>query len=549
MMNRHLAISLLAASCLGGYAAKAQGLPDPVAAPGPSMKTLQQIQPSQPFPTQDPAQPDLQSPPYVLNQPGRYILTRNLEHSTNSVTPAIIILAPGVEVDFSGYSIYNGNDSTYRAVSSAVHAVEINVDGYPDPLPVILRNGMIWGAIAPAIDARGVDLIIEDMIIDTVGGVETEGNLTTRRTTLYGNYSRAAQTDAWIAKDCLIRGSAISGSQMWTDVICYPVLHRSPGFFWSGLTTGVAVDGPARWERVIYSGFYGSNPDLPVADGYDLFFGPGSRFEHSILDTLNLHARRMVLGGSTTFEGATVRNFRMDADTNLTDAAQVRFSKSALEEIRIGPNFHIDLDRSLARELDVFDVPAAPTYFTVNESNLRVYRASLGVNLTRGERSFVHHRGGCCSPTGIGILGKVSRCRLTADYEEYTVVDYLYTASVDSRATLENSVVLGWNAVSVTNRLYANVIGNTVRAGNVGIDLRMVPAPPQMAVVRDNAVWVTGSGDGTPWTLLNQGENSVIRGNIALGAPISTSVAGFYGTLQTSPGIITVGGMGNIVTP
>ncbi|HMP71964.1 MAG TPA: hypothetical protein PKE55_01750 [Kiritimatiellia bacterium] len=554
-MIRNLRIlpSFAFATVVGVQVLFAQGPLVPGAAPAPTMKTLQQVQPAQPIPSPDPFL-NLQSPPYILDKPGRYILTQNLHHPTNTLLPVIIINQPGVELDLGGFSIYNADSSLTLAPTAAVRAIEVNVDGFTRPPPVTIRNGMIWGAIAPAITVQGVDLILEDMIIDTVGAVTTDRDLITRRATLFGNWSHAAETVGWTAKDTIIRGGATSTYQAWTDVVCYPAVHFGINAFYANQFTGIHVTDKAEWERVIYAGMNGN--DRFGSGSFDLHVGPGSRIRQSVLDHHDIDfaidspkVRSLWFDDSLTLERSYLNNFRIASVTNsVHPQSRIVIDRSNAKNliVDIGPSNLLESARS---RIHVAYLRSA--LWDVEESIIRIGWSVPDIHYQRINRSLAHHEGNNVSPHAHRLIGSASRSQFSADNEQAPFGSFLYTLALGSGATVQDSFVSGYNAISVTNNiLFATIARNNVFGGNSGINLSFESPPPQMTVIRDNAVWVTGSGDGTPWTITNNGTNTVMRGNIAFGAPINTNVlgGGFYGTIHEGPGEVTVGGMGNIRT-
>jgi hypothetical protein len=86
------ALTLLSSLVLHPSASLAQGSLTPPGAPGPTMRTLTQIEPRTP----------ISAAPFTINVPGSYYLTTNLTVSTGD---AITIAASGVTLDLNGFTI------------------------------------------------------------------------------------------------------------------------------------------------------------------------------------------------------------------------------------------------------------------------------------------------------------------------------------------------------------------------------------------------------------------------------------------------------------
>src|SRR5438477_4118043 len=103
--------------------ALAQGLLTPPDVPGPTMKSLDQIE----------ARIPISSAPYVINASGSYYLTGNLLVGGGD---AIFINGSGVTLDLNGYSISSN--------ASPAQGTAILVNGTASR--ILIRNGSIMGA-------------------------------------------------------------------------------------------------------------------------------------------------------------------------------------------------------------------------------------------------------------------------------------------------------------------------------------------------------------------------------------------------------------------
>ncbi|HOM58666.1 MAG TPA: right-handed parallel beta-helix repeat-containing protein [Kiritimatiellia bacterium] len=108
--------------CCAGTALAQGSLTPPPGAPGPSMKTLAQVEPRTP----------IMNVPYTITQPGSYYLTANLVTTSSG----IIISTNDVTVDLMGFSI-NGDRGTYD--------YGVFVDGKTNApcRNIVVRNGTI----------------------------------------------------------------------------------------------------------------------------------------------------------------------------------------------------------------------------------------------------------------------------------------------------------------------------------------------------------------------------------------------------------------------
>ena len=114
---------LLSAFCLP-LSAFSQGSLTPPGAPGPTMKTLAQIEPRTPISTA----------PFTISQPGSYYLTTNL---TVSGTNAITIATNGVTLDLNGFTLAS------TTPSASGYGILIN-NGLSD---LAIFNGHIRGGV------------------------------------------------------------------------------------------------------------------------------------------------------------------------------------------------------------------------------------------------------------------------------------------------------------------------------------------------------------------------------------------------------------------
>ncbi len=137
-----LILGALIAFSVIGYA----GSLEPPASPGPTMKTLAEIEPGTP----------ISSVPYIIAEPGSYYLAANAQ-TTSSMFNGITIWASNVTLDLKGFSLTG--DGT-----RGLHGIVIEGD-YKN---ITIRNGTItnWGGngveAATATQCRAEDLRVID---------------------------------------------------------------------------------------------------------------------------------------------------------------------------------------------------------------------------------------------------------------------------------------------------------------------------------------------------------------------------------------------------
>ena len=122
-MNAKRFALFLAAGALAA-AVRAQGPLVPSAAPGPTMKSLAQIEP----------RTAITNVPYTISQPGSYYLATNL----NSGSTGITIGTNGVTLDLMGFTLSGDR-------SGLGHGIHLSAPGDAPVRDVVVRNGSIRG--------------------------------------------------------------------------------------------------------------------------------------------------------------------------------------------------------------------------------------------------------------------------------------------------------------------------------------------------------------------------------------------------------------------
>ena len=132
-------VSLLPCSSLLSSSAVAQGSLTPPGAPGPTMKTLDQLDAklSETMTKLDQTEPrrPIESLPFQITESGSYYFTGNL-HFTAASGHAITVSAPNVTIDLMGFTLSSAPEVTGEA---------INLNA-PQAVGCVVKNGVISGA-------------------------------------------------------------------------------------------------------------------------------------------------------------------------------------------------------------------------------------------------------------------------------------------------------------------------------------------------------------------------------------------------------------------
>lgn len=135
----------------------AQGSLTPPGAPGPTMKTLDQVEPRTP----------INSLPFIITQSGSYYLTKSFAQNF-TVLDALTIQADNVTLDFCGFTIQQ------TGATLAIAGVRIGSTSLNTPLRnAVIRNGTIAGfAASGIISLGGRNCLIENLhVTGCAGGI------------------------------------------------------------------------------------------------------------------------------------------------------------------------------------------------------------------------------------------------------------------------------------------------------------------------------------------------------------------------------------------
>jgi len=234
----------------------AQGSLTPTGPPGPTMKTLSQVEPRTP----------ISSIPYTISSPGSYYLTTNL---VTSNTAGIFISANNVALDLNGFAMIGTSNSFYAIASNTGTNVTV-------------RNGTItgWGTYGVYLQGPNISLkdlivsgnafgvilsgpaLVESCIVETnrSTGISAGQNVVVRKCTVIANTGDGILTGTGSQiEDCVCNGNGGSGmrvNNLTSIVRCTAVQNNGDG--------AVLPDG----DRVTESNFSGN-----TGNGINASFG------------------------------------------------------------------------------------------------------------------------------------------------------------------------------------------------------------------------------------------------------------------------------------
>jgi hypothetical protein len=186
----------------------AQGSLTPPGAPGPTMKTLTQVEPRTPVASN--TTPGNGTALFVISQPGSYYLTTNINGSNG--LQGIEITASDVTLDLNGFALL-GSASSYAAIY--IPSTQTNIT---------VRNGTIisWGASGVySTSANSVNQVCERLNISaTIDGIYLIGNYVVRDCNCsYNQFTGIVCQGTGFVSDCVADNNGTIGINCESAVI------------------------------------------------------------------------------------------------------------------------------------------------------------------------------------------------------------------------------------------------------------------------------------------------------------------------------------------
>lgn len=237
----------------------AQGPLDPAAAPGPEMKSLEQIESRTP----------ITNLPYVITQSGSYYLTGDLICSGNNYGIYITNTAKSVALDLNGFTLTGPGATGYSAIHVGYTSAELT-----------LRNGRIrnWnGNTAYAVYSTDMDAVrIVDIVVENCANGMKVFNGTVENCTVYdcttpsGNFF-GISGNGTVVINCVVRDCEATTGTAYGYQLSYGSIARNcvaQNLTGGGGTKSMGFQGQTGTiiescvARKCYNGFYTYNQSL-----------------------------------------------------------------------------------------------------------------------------------------------------------------------------------------------------------------------------------------------------------------------------------------------
>lgn len=177
MKTRGIVRGMALVSCVmvAAGAVWAQGSLTPPGAPGPTMRTLDQVEPRTAVQTLSGSGTAM----HVITQPGSYYLTGSI--TADAEKSGIVVECDNVSIDFCGFTLAGAG----KTVGSAGYGISA-----PSSSNLIVRNGILRQFRTEGIYcSNGDNLLVENMMVENCGGVGIHGysHATVRNTICWQN--------------------------------------------------------------------------------------------------------------------------------------------------------------------------------------------------------------------------------------------------------------------------------------------------------------------------------------------------------------------------